>query len=90
MIWIILGIICILLGLVAVILSKMWGLLLLLAGVGIIAFRYVFMMRGSGFNPDQGTLNGLNGQGKNQSEVVKEPIPGSGEQPANIWEMVEE
>jgi hypothetical protein len=59
-----------------------WGALLLVAGIGVLAFGYAKLMRGSGNDPDQGTFNGLNGQGKQQSEVVKD-------NGAAVWEQME-
>ena len=89
MLWIISGLICILAGIVIMVLGSMWGLLLMLVGVVCMALNYVFMMRGRGFDPDQGSINGPGGKGKQQTDAVKAPQPGSGEQPANIWEMME-
>ena len=72
MLWGFLGMIAMLAGIVMMVLSQVLiGLILLLGGVALMAFNYVTMMRGRGCNPDQGTLNGLNGEGKQQSEVVK-------------------
>lgn len=72
MLWVFLGMIAMLVGIVVMVLGQLpIGLILLLGGVALMAFNYVTMMRGRGFNPDQGTLNGLNGEGKQQSEVVK-------------------
>jgi membrane protein implicated in regulation of membrane protease activity len=59
-----------------------WGALLLVAGIGVLAFGYAKLMRGSGNDPDQGTFNGLGGQGKQQSEVVKD-------NGAAVWEQIE-
>ena len=72
MLWVFLGMIAMLAGIVMMVLSQVLiGLILLLGGVALMAFNYVTMMRGRGCNPDQGTLNGLNGEGKQQSEVVE-------------------
>ena len=58
------------------------GALLLVAGIGVLAFGYAKLMRGSGNDPDQGTFNGLGGQGNQQSEVVKD-------NGAAVWEQME-
>ena len=76
-------------GLVMIVLSNMWGLLLMLVGLGAMAYGYIKLMKGSGFAPYQGTCNGLNGEGKQQSEVIKENYPVQGEQNANIWQQIE-
>ena len=90
MIWIALGLIAMLAGMVIMVLGKVLiGLILLLAGVGMIAFNYVTMMRGRGDDPDQATVNGLRGQGKQVSEVVKDSIPDPGEQSPDIWEKMQ-
>ena len=90
MLWIFLGMIAMLAGLVIIVLGKMLiGLILLLAGVGMMAFNYSTMMRGSGQNPDQGIHNGLGGQGKQQSEVVKADMAEPGEQSPDIWEKMQ-
>ena len=90
MLWIVLGMIGILAGIVLMILSNLWlGLVVLLAGVGLMAFNYSTMMRGRGDNPDQGTYNGLSGQGKQQSEAVSANMPEQGEQIPEIWEKME-
>ena len=89
MLWMILGIAALLAGLVILILGSMWGILLFLVGLGFMALRYSTMMRGSGREPNQGTFNGLNGQGKQQSEAVQADQSVVGEQPANIWEQME-
>ena len=76
-------------GIMMLIMSSGWGALALIAGFGAVAFGYAKLMRGSGNNPDQGTLNGLGGQGKQQSEVAKMDQPVKGEQDATIWEQME-
>ena len=77
------------LGLFLMLSGKLWGVLILLAGIGIIFFIYAKLMRGSGFDPDQGTINGLKGQGKQQSDAVKVEQPVIGEQSADIWDQLE-
>ena len=79
----------IVLGLFLLIGGKLWGALVMLAGVGVIFCIYAKLMRGSGFDPDQGTINGIKGQGKQQSDAVKENMPVIGEQSANIWDQLE-
>ena len=86
---VIIGGLLIVVGLVLILSGKLLGTLVLVAGMGVIFFGYSKMMRGSGNNPDQGLFNGIAGQGKQQSEVVKESQPVIGEQPANIWDQVE-
>ncbi len=91
MLWIILGMIAMLAGLVIMVLGQVLiGLILLLAGVGMMAFNYTTMMRGRGDDPEQGTYNGLYGQGKQQSETVKAHMPEPGEQNPAVWEKMEE
>ena len=77
------------LGLILLLQSKLWGALVMLAGVGVIFFVYAKLMRGSGFDPNQATINGIAGQGKQQSEAVKENLPVIGEQSADIWDQLE-
>ena len=90
MIWIALGMIAMLAGIVVMVLGKVLiGVILLLAGVAAMAFNYVTMMRGRGEEPNQGTINGLAGQGKQQSETVKVNMPEPGEQSPEIWEKME-
>ena len=79
----------IVLGLFLLIGGKLWGALVMLAGVGVIFFVYAKLMRGSGFDPDQATINGIAGQGKQQSDAVKENLPVIGEQSADIWDQLE-
>ena len=87
---IILGLIAILSGIVVMVTgSVLIGVMLLLGGVAAMAFSYVTMMRGRGEDPNQGTINGMNGQGKQQSETVKVNMPEPGEQSPEIWEKLE-
>ena len=79
----------IVLGLILLLQSKLWGALVLVAGLGVIFFGYSGMMRISGKNPEQATINGIAGQGKQQSEAVKENLPVIGEQSADIWDQLE-
>ncbi len=76
-------------GFVMIVLSNLWGVLLMLAGLGAWIFGYSKLMGGSGNSPEQGIYHGLNGDGKQQSEVVKMDQPVQGEQNANIWQQIE-
>ena len=87
--FVICGGLLIVLGLFLLIGGKLWGALVMLAGVGVIFFVYAKLMRGNGFDPDQATIIGIAGQGKQQSEAVKENLPVIGEQSANIWDQLE-
>ena len=90
MLWIMLGMLAMLAGMVIMVLGSTWiGLVLLLAGVGLMAFNYATMMRGRGQDPEQGLYNGLNGQGKQQSEAVDVNMPEPGEQTPDIWEKMQ-
>ena len=89
MLLLVLGMVAMPAGIIILVLRSMWGLVLLLGGLGAMIFCYSTMMRARGINPDQGTITGLNGQGKQQSEAVKVCPPVMGEQPADIWERVE-
>ena len=80
MLRIVLGLVAILSGIVVMVTgSVLIGVMLLLGGVAATAFSYVTMMRGRGEDPNQGTINGLAGQGKQQSEAVKAELPDCGE-----------
>ena len=60
MLWVFLGMIAMLVGIVVMVLGQLpIGLILLLVGCGMMAVNYVTMMRGRGCNPDQGIHNGL-------------------------------
>ena len=89
MLWILIGLIAILVGIVVLILGSMWGLVLLLGGIGAMSLNYVTMMRFKNMEPNQGTINGIAGQGKQQSEAVSVSQPVIGEQPADVWEQME-
>ena len=90
MLWVFLGMIAMLVGIVVMVLGQLpIGLILLLVGCGMMAVNYVTMMRGRGCNPDQGIHNGLGGQGKQQSEVVKADMAEPGEQSPEIWEKMQ-
>ena len=90
MLWVFLGMIAMLVGLVIMVLGQVLiGLILLLGGVALMAFNYVTLMRGRGCNPDQGMYNGLGGQGQQQSEVVEADMTEPGEQSPEIWEKMQ-
>jgi len=76
-------------GLVLILSGKLLGTLVLVAGIGVIFLGYAKLMRGNGYHPDQATLNGFGGMGKQQPDAVKESQPVIGEQPANIWDQLE-
>ena len=77
-------------GIVLMVLGKwFFGILFLLSGITVMACIYVTMMRGKGCDPNQGTINGLGGQGKQQSEVVSANMPEPGEQSPDIWEKMQ-
>ena len=90
MIWIILGIVGIFAGVIVMILGHMWALAVMGLGFVSMVVGSVRMLRVGGYSPEGVFFNGLGGQGRQQSEAVKQEVPGSGEQPANIWEMVED
>ena len=64
------------------------GMLLLLVGFCAVFIHYATLMRGMGKDPDQGTINGMNGQGKQQSDAVSANMPEPGEQTPDIWEKM--
>ena len=69
--------------------GKMVGLLAMFAGIILLFTFYIKMMHRSSMDPNQGTINGLAGQGKQQSEVVKMDRPVVGEQDSSIWDQME-
>ena len=90
MLWIFLGMLGMLAGLVVTIMiSVVVGVILLLAGGALMVLGYVTMMHGRGDDPEQGVYNGLGGQGKQQSETIKAEIPEAGEQSPAIWEKMQ-
>jgi hypothetical protein len=77
-------------GIALMVLGKwFFGILFLLGGIAVMACIYTTMMRGRGQDPEQGLYNGLNGQGKQQSETVDAKMPEPGEQSPDIWEKME-
>ncbi len=87
---VVLGMVAMLAGIVAFVLGN-WvlGLVLLLGGLACMAISYTTMMRGRSEDPNQGTFNGVAGQGKQQSETVKVNMPEPGEQNPDVWEKME-
>jgi predicted lipid-binding transport protein (Tim44 family) len=86
----ILGILTMIAGLVLMVMGKMWGLLMILFGAIALMVRYARMMHGRGYDPEQGSINGLTGQGKQTPDVVSTNQPPVGEQSANIWKQMEQ
>ena len=64
------------------------GMILVLVGISAVFLYYAALMRGMGKDPDQGTINGMNGQGKQQSDAVSVNMPEPGEQTPDIWEKM--
>ena len=77
------GIVVMILGSVPV------GVVLLLAGVVVFVIGTAKMLRAQGYQGEGAYEEGLYGQGRQQSELVKVDQPVMGEQPANIWDKVE-
>jgi len=91
MLWIVLGLVGMLAGIVLMVMSNVIiGLVVLLAGLVCMAMNYVTMMRARGEDPNQGTINGIAGQGKQQSETAKVNMPEPGEHNPSIWEQMEQ
>ena len=68
----ILGVLMLLAAVVLMIMGHMWALVLFLVGFGLIAARAAKMFRGAGYRTEGMTFdNGINGQGRQQSEVSK-------------------
>ena len=64
------------------------GMILLLVGFCAVFIHYATLMRGMGKDPNQGTINGMNGLGKQQSDAVSANMPAPGEQTPDIWEKM--
>ena len=73
---------------ILMILGHLWALAVM--GLGFVGLVYgvARMYRASGYRSEAVLFNGF-GDGRQQSEVVMDPLPGGGEQPANIWAQVE-
>ena len=69
----ILGIISLLAAVVLMILGQMWALVLFMVGFALLAWEASKMFKGAGYETEGMTafMNGLNGQGQQQSEVSK-------------------
>ena len=92
MLWIVIGMILLLAGMVSVVFLGMWGLIVLLAGAICMFIGYRAMMLGSGKHPDQSGTPGFGTAeyGRQQSETIDMNAPVIGEQPVNIWEKITE
>ena len=90
MLWIAIGMILLLVGIICVVLGGFWGLAVLLAGAVSMFVGYRAMMLGSGKHPDQsGTPGfGAGAYGRQQSETIPKNAPVTGEQSADIWVQV--
>ena len=86
----ILGAICSLAAVILMILGKLWAVLLFLAGFCLIVAHWARMFKGAGYQGDVAPGNGLYGQGRQQSEAVKDTTrPQSYEdRPSDIWDQV--
>ena len=67
----VLGILSLVAGVVLMILGQMWALLLLLLGFGLIVAHWAKLFKGAGYRAEGAFFNGLQGQGRQQSEVSK-------------------
>lgn len=87
---ILLSILMLLAGLVLMTLGRMWGLAVLLCGVALLMLRYARLMHGRGYDPEQGSLNGPSGMGKQTPDATPCNQPPVGEQPADLWQQLEQ
>ena len=85
---ILLGAIGLVAGIVALILGSGWGVAVLLAGFAVLAVGIVRLLRIGGYRNEGAFFNGLGGQGRQQSEVSKEPESGA-QQQGNVWDQME-
>ncbi len=74
-------------GFMTLISGKGSGALALLAGIALMGVGYAKLMRGAGYLPGDGDIDGV--PGRQQSEINKMDQPVVGEQSANIWEQLE-
>ena len=90
MLWIVIGMIALLAGMICIVFAGIWGLAVLLAGAICLFAGYRAMMLGSGHHPEQSGTPGFGTAeyGRQQTETIKRDAPVIGEQPANIWEQV--
>lgn len=70
MIW---GILSLLAGVILMVLGHMWALLLFLAGFALIVAHWAKLFKGAGYRAEGAFFSGLNGQGRQQSEVSQDP-----------------
>ena len=85
---IVFGILGLLAGLVLMILGKMIALLLFLTGFAALAAYVALMMRTGEYRAEGTFFNGLMGQGRQQSEVSKDPDAWKGTQNGSIWDRM--
>lgn len=69
----ILGIISLLAAVVLMIMGQMWALALFLVGFGLMVAHWAKLFKGAGYREAGAFFNGVNGQGRQQSEVSKDP-----------------
>ena len=87
----ILGALAMLAGAVVMILGKIFfGLVLILAGLGLLCFHNAKMFKGAGIRGEDALFNGF-GKGRQQSEATKDKTMPQGyeDRPSNIWDQVE-
>ena len=77
------GIVVMILGSVPV------GVAVMFAGVVTFVIGTSKMLRAQGYRGEGAYCEGINGQGRQQSELVELDQPAAGEQPVNIWDKVE-
>ena len=68
-----LGALCMLASVILMILGKLWAVLLLLVGACLVIAHWARLFKGAGYQADAAPYNGLSGQGRQQSEVIKDP-----------------
>ena len=83
----IIGIALFLAGVIAVILGAMIGILILMAGFGLMAAYFAKMFRVGGYEAEGAIFNGF-GKGRQQSETNKRTDPTDGENNAGIWDAM--
>ena len=83
------GFLALLGGVIMMITGNMWGLLLFFLGFACIAAGSAMMMRTGGYRAEGAFFNGLNGQGRQQSEVSKKDYQPD-EPNADIWKQLEQ
>ena len=68
----ILGLLVSFAGVILMILGKLWAVLLFLAGFCLIVAHWARLFKGAGYQADAAPYNGLSGQGRQQSEAIKD------------------